>query len=296
MGTQDQPFYYASMRNSLYDQAITDAKNLGLSGAERQAHIKKFITQPSKNAMQLADKEARYDVFQNKTALGEAATALKGKTGAVGDFVIPFSGVPSSIATRIVERTPIGTATEVVKQMKSGKFDQRRMAQAIARGTTGIVLVGIGRALAESDLLTLGYPKDDTEKKLWQIEGRQPYSIRVNGKWLSLNYFQPAGTIMAAGGQYFKAKKDGASEGQAWSQATAATAQAFTEQSFLRGVGGVLEDVLTPLAKNVDEHFETKLKTLRENNAPAKEIKKTQEEWDALFNGIEAKLKEKNNG
>jgi hypothetical protein len=51
---------------------------------------------------------------------------------------------------------------------------------------------------------------------------------------------------------------------------------------YKRGVGGVLEDVLTPLAKNVDEHFETKLKTLRENNAPAKEIKKTQEEWDKL--------------
>jgi hypothetical protein len=51
---------------------------------------------------------------------------------------------------------------------------------------------------------------------------------------------------------------------------------------YKRGVGGVLEDVLSPLAKNVDSHFETKLKTLRDNNASPKEIKKTQEEWDRL--------------
>lgn len=246
MGTADQPFYYASMRNSLYDQAITDATNLKLKGDAKNQHIKKFITEPSKKALQLADTEARYDVFQNKTKLGEAASGLKGRTGAVGDFFIPFSGVPSSIATRIVERTPLGTALEVTRQMKAGKFDQRRMSQAIARGTTGVVLVGIGRALAESDLLTLGFPKDNEEKKLWEVEGRQPYSVRIGDKWVSLNYFQPAGTLMAAGGEYSAAKKDGANESEAWSRSVASAGKALTEQSFLKGVSGALNAVTEP--------------------------------------------------
>lgn len=246
MGAQDQPFYYASLRNSLYDQAITEAKNSGFKGSQRDTFIKKFVTEPSKKAMQLADTEAKYDVFQNKTMLGEAASGFKGKLGAVGDFIVPFSGVPSSIATRIIERTPIGIATEVISQRRAKNFDQRKMAQALARGTTGVVMAGIGKALADSDLLTLAFPKDEKERKLWELEGKQPYSIKVGGKWRSLNYFQPAGTLIAAGGEYSKAKKEGASEQEAWTRTVASAGKALSEQSFLKGVSGAINVINDP--------------------------------------------------
>lgn len=162
MGSQDQPFYYASLRNSLYDQAITEAKNKGLKSKAKMDYIKKFVTEPTKDALQLADKEARYDVFQNETALGKAAAKVKNGS-ALGDFIIPFSGVPSSIATRIVERTPIGIAKEIVTQMKGGKFDQRKMSQAIANGTSGIALIGAGKALYDAGNMTTSYPQDAKE-------------------------------------------------------------------------------------------------------------------------------------
>ena len=250
MGAQDQPFYYANMRNSLYDQAITAAKNQGLKGTQKQAFIRKFVTEPAKDALELADKEGRYAVFQNETALGKAASRLKGMDGPAGDvaeFIMPFSGVPSSIATRIIERTPIGTATEIVKQIKKGKFDQRAMTKAIANGSAVVPLVGAGYALAEADMITLGYPKDKNERELWEAEGKQPYSIKQGDKWLSMNYFQPGGTIIAAGAEYKAALDRGESQADALKVATAGAGKAFTEQSFLKGVSGGLNAITDPV-------------------------------------------------
>lgn len=249
MGAQDQPFYYANLRNSLADQAITEAKNKGLKGDARDAFVKTFITEPDTKAMALADKEARYAVFQNETALGKAASRLKGAEGATGnvaEFVMPFSGVPSSVATRMIERTPIGTATEIVKQIRSGKFDQRAMTQAIANGTVVIPLLGVGKALADNSMITLGYPKDQTERDLWELEGKQPYSIKVGGKWRSMNYFQPAGTLIAAGAEYAQKIKDGGSPSEALAVAAAGGGKALTEQSFLKGVSGALGAITDP--------------------------------------------------
>ncbi len=249
MGVADQPFYYANLRNSLYDQAITTAKNQGLKGAEKQAFIKKFVTEPETKAMQLADAEARYSVFQNETALGKAASRIKNMDGISGDiaeFVVPFSGVPSSIATRMIERTPIGTAIEIVKQLRSKKFDQRAMTKAIANGSAAIPLIGAGAALAASGQMTLGYPTDKKERDLWEAEGKQPYSIKVGDQWLSLNYFQPAGNLMAAGAEYQGARMDGKTSEEAFSQSLAGSAKAFSEQSFLKGVSSIGNAISDP--------------------------------------------------
>ncbi len=273
MGVADQPFYYANLRNSLYDQAITAATNANLKGKKAREFIKKFVTEPDQKAMQLADAEARYSVFQNETQLGQTASRLKNMEGIPGDiaeFLIPFSGVPSSVATRMVERTPIGTAIEIVRQLTPGfsaakkqglkgrealkyaaevnakNFDQRAMTQAIANGSAAIPLVGAGYALANSGLMTLGYPSDKAERDLWEAEGKQPYSIRVGDQWLSLNYLQPAGNLMAAGAEYAGKLLQGESQQEAWNTAVAGAFKALTEQSFLQGVSGAISAVNDP--------------------------------------------------
>lgn len=246
MGVADHPFYYASFRNSLADQAITAAKNNGLKGQARKEFIEKYTTQPSKEALDMADKEARYDIFGNQTKLGDLASGIKQKTGAVGDFIIPFSQVPSSLAMRMIDRTPIGLAKEIVKQIRAKKFDQRAMTAALSDASAGIAMIGAGAALAKSDLITLGFPNDQTERDLWELEGRQPNSIRVGDQWLSLNYFQPLGTLLAAGANYEKAKATGEDPIGAYSAMIAGAGKALMDQSFLKGVSGVLNAVNDP--------------------------------------------------
>lgn len=246
MGSQDQPFYYASLRNSLADQAVTAAKNAGLKGKSRDEFIKKFITQPSKKALQLADDEARYDVFQNKTALGNIATGVKDKSGALGEFVVPFSQVPSSIATRMIDRTPIGLGKEIVKQIRAGRFDQRAMSRAVADASAGIMFMGAGAGLAKEGMITLGYPQDQKERDLWELEGKQPNSVKIGNTWVSLNYFQPMGTLLAAGANYQQALDNGSSKTDAFAAAAGGAGKALTEQSFLKGVSGTLNALTDP--------------------------------------------------
>jgi hypothetical protein len=249
MGAADQPFYYAALRNSLYDQALTAAKNQGLKGKTRSDFVKKFISEPEAATMQLADAEARYAVFQNQTALGTAASRLKNMEGLPGDvveFIAPFTGVPSSIATRMVERTPIGTAIEIAKQIKNRQFDQRAMTQAISNGTMVIPLAGAGAALYNEGLLTLAFPTDQKERELWELEGKQPYSIKIGDNWYSMNYLAPTGNLLAVGGEYAAQRKDGATPQEAFNTTLAGGAKSLTEMSFLQGVSGAIGAINDP--------------------------------------------------
>lgn len=292
LGAQDQPFFYLGLRNSLADQAVTAAKNEGLRGKARSEFIKKFVTEPSEQALETANKEARYGVFQNETVLGKAASGLKNSLPeGVGDFVVPFTQVPSSVAMRIIDRTPIGIAKEIVSQAKKGKFNQRELAQAIGRGSTGVVIIGAGSALAGTGSLTFSPPKDSTERRLWELEGKQPYSVKVGNKWLSLNYFGPIGTLLAAGGQYQQAIKDGKSPAEAYTVAASSALKALSDQSFLKGVSGVIGAVQDP-QRSAERFMEQTAGSVIPNiiRTTARATDKTQREVngipDAIVNGI----------
>lgn len=250
MGVADMPFSLSAEKEALSSIARAEAINKGLKGKSRADFVQGFMDNPPETALARAQKEADYATFKNPTALGKAASGLKRPLGPVGDFIVPFTQVPASIATRIVERTPIGTATEMIRQIKNvkegGAFDQRAMSQAIGNGAFGPAIMGIGYSLANSDMLTYGYPKDDKERKLWDSEGKQPYSVKVGDRWYSLNYLQPFGTLLAIGGQANKAKKEGKDISSIIGQGAATAGQSIMNQSFLKGVGGALDAISDP--------------------------------------------------
>ena len=259
MGAQDQPFYYTAKAEAARDLARADAMNLGYKGNQVNEYIQSAIKnenwkpQTFKTARDATD-YAKYAVYQNETMLGSMASGLKQgaskyKGGrAVADFVLPFSQVPSSVAMRIVDRTPVGVFKEVVTQIKNKSFDQRAMSEAIANGSFGVPVVLAGMGLANSGLITGAYPTDSKEKKLWEAEGKQPYSVKVGDRWYSLNYMQPFGTLLSIGKQVSEDKKAGKSEFEAWSNATAAAAKSVESQSFLQGLNGLLSAINDPNA------------------------------------------------
>lgn len=252
MSLADQPFWYGGRGEALASIAKAEALNKGLKGQDAKIYVADFMANPPKKAMEQATKEAKYGTFQNETALGQAAsglkTALRQKSdaaGAVADFVLPFTQVPSSIATRIIERTPIGlanaSAREFLKIRKGGQFDQRAMSQSIANGLFGPAVFGVGYTLANNGNLTFGFPEDRTERELWEREGKQPYSVRIGDRWYSLNYLQPFGTLLAIGGEVANTVKDGGSPAESITRGLAVAGQSIQNQSFLKGVSGILE-------------------------------------------------------
>lgn len=254
MGTADQPFYYSAHRNALGSIAKAEAINARIPSNQRADWVKNFMDNPPKGAQERAAQEAAYAVFQNKTGLGQAAQAFKRGlnklTPGLGDFIVPFTQVPASIATRVITRTPIGTAVEVVKQFKKvkdgGNFDQRAMAQAIGEGAFGVAVLGAGYSLANSGFLTFGYPKDQKERKLWETEGKQPYSIRIGDRWYSFNYLQPFGTLLAVGAKAGEQIESGKSPVDALSVAAGTAGQSIANQSFIKGVSAAIDTAVDP--------------------------------------------------
>jgi hypothetical protein len=266
LGAADQPFYYHTLRNSLADRAGAAAKNEGLHGEAKAQFIDKFVKEPPTDALEGAVEDAKRSVFGNKTMLGTAASMIKrpatikvgGKkvtsSGAAGNFVVPFSQVPASIATRILERSPAGyiqAAGDIVRGVKTGEFDQRSFTEHMANATVGTATAFVvGKALSDSNMISLGYPaQDPKEVARWKAEGKTPYSIKMGNKWVSLNYVQPFGSILAYGAAYSQARKEGQTVEQATATAAAQAGKSVTSQSFLQGVSGTLQAIQDPSRK-----------------------------------------------
>lgn len=259
LGAADQPYRLAARTQALTEQAKAAALNKGLKGEAQSNFIKEFMANPPREALEHSIQIGDRSVFGNQTILGNMASGIKrpvnvrGKqvySGAAGEFVVPFTQVPSSIATRIVERSPLGFASaakDIVNAAKGKGFDQYMFTEKLANASvgTGASLV-VGKELAKNNMITLGYPTDKKEQELWKEEGKQPYSVKVGNKWLSLNYVQPFGSMLAWGAAYQTSRQSGSSVEQAAAQAAAEAGKAVTSQSFLQGLSGGLNAIQDP--------------------------------------------------
>ena len=258
MGLVDKPWKYGAQREALQSLAKAEGINQGFRGKQLKQFINEFVDNPPDEALNRSFQEGKYSVFQDETALGDAAGLVsngfrrKGwnKAAAIVDFIVPFKQIPGSIATRIVRRTPIGAAQNIVKQIvtvkKGGQFDQRAFSQALAEGSSGIPIIAAGYAFAQSGLITGGYPSDEQERKLWQAEGKQPNSVKVGNRWYSLNYIQPFGALLNIGAGASQADKDGRNGMDIVWAGLAEGGKSVANMSFLQGLSGSIEAIQKP--------------------------------------------------
>ena len=252
MSAADKPYYYSQLRNNLQDMAKAAAVNAGAKGSAREAFIQEFIKNPPQEAFQTATKAAEKSVFANDTLLSKSAAGLRNSlkdhkiASAVADVIMPFTKVPSAVITRLFDYTPVGAVKTVVQQIGKGNFDQRALAEGLAEAGTGTGVIAIGYALAHGGLMTGAYPTDQKEQELWKLEGKQPNSIKIGGKWQSVNYTSPVGQVLALGQQIADAQRQGSNALESVGAAGAGAAQAVLGQSFLQGVQGALDAASDP--------------------------------------------------
>lgn len=219
-GSLYKPFYGAQHLNSLYDMALTNAKNQGLAGAEKESFVQDFVKKAAQfsvdhpladphapintpeSAAMRANAEAQYTTFQNKTKLGSIAGGMKQGTGNPTRYIVPFTQIPSSIAMKLLDYSPIGAVKEAIQQIAAGKLDQRALSQAIGRSVTGTGVMFLGKALFDRGQITGAYPTDPKTQAEWQLEGKQANSILLGGKWHQLASFGPAGDAISVGAAF----------------------------------------------------------------------------------------------
>jgi ParB-like chromosome segregation protein Spo0J len=254
LGAEDQPFYYGAKARSIASQAIAQGKTLGLKGNALDKHVDALIQNPTDDMLVAAVHDAEVAVFQNRTVLGDIAKGIQNLPG--GEIIVPFGRTPSAVATQIIHYSPVGIVSEVAGQIKKGEFNQRKFSQAFGRSIVGTGVLFIGGELLKAGLLTLDFPKDEKERKLWELEGRKPNSIKIGGKWRSIQVLGPIGNGLVIGGHFTNELNKQGSPTKAIATAMGKSAKSFTEQTFTTGIKKAV-DALTDPERSADEWFES---------------------------------------
>jgi hypothetical protein len=244
MGAEDQPFFYGAMSRAIYSQAIAQARNQKLTGQELKDFVDKTRLAPTGEMLENAMHDAEMAVFQNKTVLGDIAAHIQ--KAPVARWVVPFSRTPSAVAMQIINYTPVGGIKEVMAQIHQGEFDQRKFSQAVGRSVVGTPVLAIGALLLAKGLITLDYPDGERERKLWELEGKKPFAIKIGNKWRSLYVLGPAGNVLIIGGYFHKAFMESGSPSEAIMTAMAGGGKAFTEQTFVIGMSRAIDAIKDP--------------------------------------------------
>ena len=94
--------------------------------------------------------------------------------------------------------------------------------------------------------MTTSRPTTEKEQKLWELEGRQPNSIKINGKWRQVQTLGPLGNALLIGGSFQKSFDNSGSPTEALAGGLADAFSAFTQQTFLTGVDSFLNIISDP--------------------------------------------------
>jgi len=245
IGAQDQPFYYAQKARSIYEQAKVAAMNQKLTGSARAKFIDDFVGKPADDVLKNAVNDAQIAVFQNKTYIGNAAQMLK-SLGPAGDIIAPFRQTPAAVATQTLNYSPFGAVKTIVQNIGKGRFNQRDFSKGMGRAITGTGLFAIGAALTYKGMMTLNAPKSEKERRLWELEGRKPNSIKMDGKWRLAGALGPIGLTMLVGGHYAQAYRETGSKTAALTKAVAGLGRSVIDQTMLKGISGALDAINDP--------------------------------------------------
>lgn len=287
LAAEDKPFWNAAFARSMYDQAGAEAINAGKAGDK--VFIRTLVQNPTEKMKLTATKDANIATFHDPNKFSAVANALKQAlsqnelTKIGGEVLAPFTGVPSSIANQMVSYSPIGLTKGAITagRVMAGQVPelQRQAAQEIGRGVVGSGLLGIGAYLVSKGLMT-GQPKDLKESQQWQLEGKQPNSILIGGKWRSIGSVGPELLLSLAGAKAQEELQKGkdASVGTYFGN----VGKDFLGQTFLQGVqqplaaindparygqsyvGNQISSIIPNIVKDTSKAFDDKV---RENNS-----------------------------
>lgn len=251
IGSQDRPFFQSAFEQSLNDQASVAAINAGLKGKAAKDFIKKLVSEPTPELLQLARKDAERMVFQNETLLGKLGGAIQSVPG--GEFAVPFARTPAAVATQIVNYTPVGVAKTIIENIGKGRFNQREFVEGLGRGLTGTAILAIGWNLAEKKMINTTYPTTEKERAQWELENRKASAVILDGKnQITAQSLGPAGNLLVVGAIAHEAAKDGKDESQSGFQAAlssfpGAITRSLLEQTFLQNTSQILEAAKDPV-------------------------------------------------
>lgn len=185
-----------------YELNLTDEVTKGSIRAETLRQLQGFVDSGKmtmEEAAQAAEREMLYRTFQDDTLVGTTLSQLKklgnlvgfGDSGqkigkltvhefGLGDILTKYTQVPGALVHRAIEFTPAGYAKflfDMAKIAKNGgvknmsALQQRNLALAIGRATTGTGLIALFAALTRKGIILNADDEDDPDAKALRAAG-----------------------------------------------------------------------------------------------------------------------------
>ncbi len=185
-----------------YELNLTDEVTKGSIRAETIRQLQGFVDSGKmtmEEAIQAAEQEMLYRTFQDDTLVGTMLSQLKklgnlvgfGDSGqkiggltvhefGLGDLLTKYTQVPGALVHRSIEFTPAGYAKAIyalamaqknggIKNMSA--LQQRNIALAIGRATTGSGLIALFAALTKAGIILNADDEDDPDAKALRAAG-----------------------------------------------------------------------------------------------------------------------------
>lgn len=158
---------------------------------------------------QIALQEGLEQTYKDYSTLVASINQLKTKSK-VADLLIstvmPFTKTPINIARRGIEYSPLGLAKRIaeINKVKSGQMSATTWVNKLSKNLTGTMITMLGLALAKMHLVS-GADDDDKEGTYEKELGKKPFSIKIGGKYFTLDWLAPASIPFFTGVAIFDA-------------------------------------------------------------------------------------------
>ena len=186
-------------------------------------------------------------VFQNNSSLAKRASQARNSLGVFGEMVLPFTQTPANIMDKLLDYSPVGLGralAQLGREGKSSEFNQKLFVDRISRSLTGGGIMALGAALMRAGLLSLG-ASDQEEAEAMRLAGVQEYALKLGDSYVSIDWAEPAGSLMLIGAEIARQFGDDRieSEMDVFDSAVDATVtglNVFFNNSFLSGVADLI--------------------------------------------------------
>lgn len=146
--------------------------------------------------------DANFATFQNESTYTKVALGIRGllndATGdfRVGDLLMPFVKTPANVAGVALDVAGLGLIRGAMKLRTAIPAYRAGNPQPMQEATRLMVRTGLGSTAAfilslliDPDDFVGFWPTDPKEQELLKLQGANSNSIRIGGKWVSLDYF-----------------------------------------------------------------------------------------------------------
>lgn len=220
LGTPDVAFSAMQFADTVNLASTQTANREGLKGDAAKARAKELFLEATKiepsvdNLAAVAIKEqgimdAKYATYQQESKYAEVAMGIRqtlnNATGDVrlGDLLMPFVKTPANVVGASLDASGVSAIRalynmpEALSQMKKGnKAPIQKVIRDGVRSGLGLTVAFIITSSIDDDEFMGEYPTSQKEKELLELRNATPNSIKLGGKWVSLDYFGPLGSAV----------------------------------------------------------------------------------------------------